>query len=75
MLYLPIFTTPSSVDIKNNKSAIDNVRFVSSEIEKMVRKGCMQKVIGKPKVVNPLTVADIKTKIGFRCKACLSTLV
>lgn len=41
----------------------------------MVRKGCMQKVIGKPKVVNSLTVADIKTKIGFRCKACLSTLV
>lgn len=46
---LPLFTTPSSVEIKNNKSAIDNERFVSSEIEKLVRKGCVQEVIEKPK--------------------------
>lgn len=42
---LPLFTTPSSVEIKNNKSAIDNERFVSSEIEKLIRKGCVQEVI------------------------------
>uniref|UniRef100_A0A8W8M3B8 Uncharacterized protein n=1 Tax=Magallana gigas TaxID=29159 RepID=A0A8W8M3B8_MAGGI len=38
---------------------IEASRFVSSEIEKLVRKGCVQEVIGKPKVVNPLTVAGL----------------
>lgn len=35
---------------------------MSSEIEQFVRKGYVQEVIGKPKVVNPLTVADNKSK-------------
>ena len=59
---LPFFTIPSSVEIKNNKSAIDDDRFESSEIEKLVKKGCVQEVIGKPKVVNPLSVAGNKSK-------------
>lgn len=59
---LPLFTTPSSVEIKNNKFSIDNKRFVSSEIEKFSRKGCVQEVIEKPEVVNPLTVAANKSK-------------
>lgn len=42
LLYLPLFTTPGSVKIKNNKSVIVNERFVSSKIEKLVRKGCVQ---------------------------------
>lgn len=35
---------------------------MSSEIEKLVRKGCVQEVVGKPKVVSPLTVAGNKPK-------------
>lgn len=62
ILIFAIFAIIYYSKIKNNKSAIDNVKFVSSEIEKMVRKGYVQKVIGKPKVVNPITVADNKSK-------------
>lgn len=35
---------------------------MSSEIEKLAREGCVQEVIGKPTVVNPLTVAGNKSK-------------
>lgn len=42
---LPFSTTSSSVEIKSNKSAIDNEKFVQSEIEEMVKKGCVQEVI------------------------------
>ena len=59
---LPFFTIPSSVELKNNKSALDNAKFVSSEIQKLLDKGCVQEVREKPKVVNPLTVAGNKQK-------------
>ncbi|XP_053391340.1 uncharacterized protein LOC128554120, partial [Mercenaria mercenaria] len=54
---LPFKTMPSSVEIRNNKSALDNLEFVSSEIKNMLAKGCISEVQSAPEVVNPLTVA------------------
>lgn len=39
-----------------------NQRFVAQEIEKLLNKGCIEEVKDKPRVVNPLTVADGKAK-------------
>lgn len=39
-----------------------NQRFVAQEIEKLFNKGCIEEVKDKPRVVNPLTVADGKAK-------------
>uniref|UniRef100_A0A8W8NCE5 Uncharacterized protein n=1 Tax=Magallana gigas TaxID=29159 RepID=A0A8W8NCE5_MAGGI len=46
-----------SVDLKNNRSSLENVEFVSSEIESLLAKNCISEVSTKPSVVNPLTVA------------------
>jgi hypothetical protein len=54
---LPLYTIPCSIELENNKSALNNPRFVSSEIQNLLEKGCVQEVSDKPRVVNPLTVA------------------
>ena len=43
--------------IKNNKSARENVSFVTEEIQSLLRKGVIPESEQKPTVVNPLTVA------------------
>ena len=58
---LPLKTIPGKVLLQNNKSARDNPKFVSQEIEKLRIKGCISQVNHQPEVVNPLTVAYNKT--------------
>ena len=41
----------------NNKSAREKPSLVSSEIETLLQKGCVNEVFDAPHVVNPLTVA------------------
>lgn len=57
---LPLFTAHESVELKTNKSAIENVEFVSKEVDCLLKKGCISEVSCKPKVVNSLTVAGNK---------------
>ena len=57
---IPFLTLPDRVELDNNKSARDNSEFVSSEITKLLSKGCISKVNTKPFVINPLTVAHNK---------------
>ena len=49
---------PDSIALDNNKSARDDTKLVTEEIEKIINKGCP--VTEKPYVVNPLTVAHNK---------------
>lgn len=59
---MQLFTTPERIELKNSRSALMNKRFVDQEIEKLLYKGCIQEVKDKPKVVNPLKVANGKAK-------------
>ena len=54
---LPFKTFPPSAHIKNNRSARENVSFVSKEIQSLQQKGVLSESEQKPTVVNPLTVA------------------
>ena len=53
---IPFKTEPVSVELKNNRSALDNTQFVSSEISNLLVKGCIAEISCKPMVINPLTV-------------------
>jgi hypothetical protein len=55
---LPFLTLPLPSVINNNKSARDNIEFVTSEIEKLVDTGILLKSDIIPTIVNPLTVAE-----------------
>ena len=55
-------TFPPSACIKNNKSARENVSYVTEEIQLILRKGVISEGEQKPTVVNPLMVAY--NKIG-----------
>ncbi|XP_053398203.1 uncharacterized protein LOC128556647 [Mercenaria mercenaria] len=54
---LPFRNIPSSVRLKNNKSARDNPKFASGEIKNLLLKGCVTEFQETPYIVNPLTVA------------------
>jgi len=58
---LPLKHNPENVLLTNNKTSRENVLFVSNEIEKLLKKGCISQVERKPHVVNPLTVAYSKS--------------
>ena len=53
---IPFKTEPVSVELKNNRSALDNTQFVSSEISNLLVKDCIAEISCKPMVINPLTV-------------------
>ena len=59
---MPLFTTPKPVELRNNRSALENGEFIDQEIEKLLNKSCIERCTSKPKVVNPLTVAGSKTE-------------
>ena len=52
---------PKHVELKNNKSARDNLSFVKSKVQKLLAKGCVEKIEGKPIVTKPLTVSTNKS--------------
>ena len=54
---LPFRQMPEAAILRNNKSALDNLDFVSSEIGSLLTKQCILEVTYIPRVVNPLTVA------------------
>ena len=58
---IPFKEMPKPVELKNNKFARDNLSFVKSEVQKLLAKGCVEKIEGKPIVTNPLTVSTNKS--------------
>ena len=59
---IPFIDTPPFIHFRNNKSAINNTKFVDSEISQLLENGCVIQVPFKPHVVSPLSVAEKKTK-------------
>ncbi|XP_076116600.1 uncharacterized protein LOC143084068 [Mytilus galloprovincialis] len=59
---IPFKTEPKSELLKNNRSSLDNPKFVKDEIRKLIEKKCISEVKERPFVVNPLTVAYNKNK-------------
>jgi hypothetical protein len=55
---LPLFKIPEPSEIKNNKSARDNPKFIDSELESLLNTGVIKLVREKPTVVNALSVAS-----------------
>ena len=57
---IPFYTVPDPVEIKNNKTSLNNQDFVSDEILSLIEKGCVVCVVSykKPTVVNPLSVGN-----------------
>jgi hypothetical protein len=55
---LPFLQIPEADMLKNNKSARDNINFVTAEIDKLVDTGILLEVSSVPTIVNPLTVAE-----------------
>jgi hypothetical protein len=52
---IPFLHIPDSIALDNNKSARDNTKFVTEEIDKLINKGCVSPVTEKPYVVNILS--------------------
>ncbi|XP_052103494.1 uncharacterized protein LOC127736976 [Mytilus californianus] len=59
---LPLKTEPGVIHLKNNRSSLNNAKFVVEEIDKLLQKRCISEIYSKPTVVNPLTVAFNKNK-------------
>ena len=59
---LPLHTLPDSIELRNNKSALNHSMFVQEEIQRLLEKGCVSEVEVSPTVVNPLTVSENKGK-------------
>ena len=57
---LPMSTVPPKSRLKNNKSALAHVDFVTKAINDLVLSGAVKEVSQVPHVVNPLTVAKNK---------------
>ncbi|VDI14798.1 MFS transporter, SP family, solute carrier family 2 (myo-inositol transporter), member 13 [Mytilus galloprovincialis] len=58
---IPFIDTPSSMYMKNNKSALKNDDFVSKYVNELVLSGCVIEVPFQPYIVNPLSVATQKS--------------
>lgn len=68
---IPFKTEPSSVVLRNYRSALNDKDFVTRELQNLLNKGCVSKVDNIPKVVNPLTVAknrNGKSRLVLDCR-------
>ena len=54
---IPFFSTPPSICLSNNRSAVNHSEFVVEAIHDLLIKGPIEKCESKPIVVNPLTVS------------------
>ena len=60
---LPFITMPEECFLKNNKSSLENPKFVQEAIQDLINSGSVQETKDKPFVINPLTVAKSKNKL------------
>ena len=54
---IPFFSTPPSLCLSNNRSAVNHSGFVVEAIHDLLIKGLIEECESKPIVVNPLTVS------------------
>jgi hypothetical protein len=53
---LPFIALPPSCSIKNNRSALDNVDFVTKAVNELLVNSCVVEVFSRPFCCNPLSV-------------------
>ena len=53
---MPFFNTPEKATFKNNKSALDNIDFVTKSIEELLKSNSVIESEKQPHVVKPLSV-------------------
>ena len=58
---IPFLEAPRMLNLKNNKSALQNEEFVTEMVSELVCSGCVIEVPFCPHVVNPLSVATQKS--------------
>ena len=54
---IPLFSTPPTAHLANNRSALNHESFVVQAITDLLSKGLIEECSNKPYVVNPLTVS------------------
>jgi len=54
---IPFESTPSSICLPNNRSALDHSDFVSSAVCDLLKLGLISEVLTPPTVINPLSVS------------------
>ena len=54
---IPFIQDPTSIELKNNNSAFENLDFVAQAITELKNNGCVVETVAKLFVVNPLTVS------------------
>ena len=54
---------PPQASFRNNRSALAHQEFVSTEIQGLLKRGCVRKLARPPFVTNPLTVSTNGTKL------------
>jgi len=54
---IPLLETPNQFYSKNNKSALENKKFVTDSISEMISLGTLKQVTKLPHCVNPLSVS------------------
>ena len=59
---IPFLTEPKGAELKNNKSALNNDKFVQNAINELLVEGKIEEISRKPYIINPLTVAENKSK-------------
>jgi hypothetical protein len=59
---LDFIIKPPCMHFNNNKSAIVNAEFVNKAVDDLLQKGLIKKVIDKPTVISPLSVASNSEK-------------
>ena len=60
---IPFTSVPPPFLAKNNKSSLDNQKFVQDAIQSLLSKGCISEVSEIPRCCNPLTVAERNSKL------------
>ncbi|CAC5360698.1 unnamed protein product [Mytilus coruscus] len=59
---IPFYSTPSSICLQNNRSAIIHSEFVTEAIHDLLIRGLIEECDIQPRIVNPLTVSASNSK-------------
>ncbi|CAG2241016.1 unnamed protein product [Mytilus edulis] len=70
---IPFYSTPQSICLQNNRSAIIHSEFVTEAIHDLLIRGLIEECDIQPRIVNPLTVSSSNSKketSHFRSQTC-----
>ena len=59
---IPFVSNPPQMHYKNNRSALHNAEFVTSEVSELLNRDCITEVSFQPYICSPLSVAENRNK-------------